>query len=172
MWKQCNIIVFYGVFESSFWFFFALFSLIIKIDLVKLSMQFVIHLKLNNWNITNQNVLLYVSWHFLSGEVQNIRASKVSYFTFLFSRRSVGSCLSSSSIVVFVFALFLYFGGWGLDLCTLSRQRYSKWSRWHSYHVSLPAGRPFGIKFAKSSDTMSEVFAAFFSSRLSAFCCS
>ena len=167
MWKQCNIIVFYRVFESSFWFFFALFSLIIKIDLVKLSMQFLIHLKLNNWNITKQNVLLYVSWHFLSGEVQNIRASKVSYFTFLFSRWSVGSCLSSSSIVVFVFWGMGGVGGGGG-----AGSLYVVSSLWHSYHVSLPAGRPLhGIKFAKSSDTMSEVFAAFFSSRLSAFCC-
>ena len=98
-------------------FFFALFSLIIKIDLVKVSMQFLIHLKFNNWNITNQNVLLYVSWHFLSGEVRNIRASKVSYFTFLFSRRSVGSCLSSSSIVVFV---FWGMGGWIFVCCLVN----------------------------------------------------
>ena len=96
-----------GCFEKFFLMFFSLFSLIIKIDFVKLSMQFLIHLKLKNWNINSQNVLLYVFWQFLSSEVQNIRAPKVSYFTF-FSRRSEGSCLSSSSVFVFVFVFVLF----------------------------------------------------------------
>ena len=73
-------------------------------------MQFLIHLKLKNWNINSQNVLLYVFWQFLSSEVQNIRAPKVSYFTF-FPRRSEGSCLSSSS--VFVLFCFVFFWGGG-----------------------------------------------------------
>ena len=40
----------------------------------------------------------------------------MSYFTFFFSRRSEGSCLSSSSVFVFVFVLFCFvlFGG-GVD---------------------------------------------------------
>ena len=32
-------------------------------------MLFIIYLTLNNQNINNQNVILYVFWHFLSGEV-------------------------------------------------------------------------------------------------------
>ena len=36
----------------------------------------------------------------------------------------------------------------------LYHQRQSKWSLGGSHHVTLPASRPFGIKFANPSDTM------------------
>ena len=45
------------------------FHWLLKLPFVKLSMLFNIHLTLNNRNISNQNVFLYVFWHFLCGEV-------------------------------------------------------------------------------------------------------
>ena len=42
---------------------------LIQFSLLYLSMLFIIHLTLNIWNISNQNVFLYVFWHFLGGEV-------------------------------------------------------------------------------------------------------
>ena len=113
MWKQCNIVAFYRVFrKSSFWCFFSLFSLIIKIDFVKLSMQFLVHLKLKNWNINSQNVLLYVFWQFLSSEVQNIRAPKVSYFTFFFPGEAKVA-VSARPVFLFLFC-FVWGGGGGV----------------------------------------------------------
>ena len=45
------------------------FHWLLKITFVNLSMLFIIHLTLTNWNISNQNVFLYDFWHFLNGEV-------------------------------------------------------------------------------------------------------
>ena len=52
-------------------------------------MLFIIHLTLNIWNISNQNVFLYVLWHFLSGEVKNVQISQSgSKETFFQAKRS------------------------------------------------------------------------------------
>ena len=40
---------------------------LIQFSLLYLSMLFIIHLTLNIWNISHQNVFLYVFWYFLSG---------------------------------------------------------------------------------------------------------
>ena len=41
---------------------------LIQFSLLYLSMLFIIHLTLNIWNISNQNVFLYVFWYVLSGD--------------------------------------------------------------------------------------------------------
>ena len=98
-----------GVLKVRSDFFFAQISLIIENTFVKFSMLFIIHLTLNNRNIANQNVFLYVFWHFLSGEVKNVRAPKVCLKTHFF-RRSVVTALLRPVI-------------WGLVLCMFSGQR-------------------------------------------------
>ena len=45
------------------------FHLLLKIPFIKPGMLLIIHLTLNNWNKSKQNVFLYVIWHFISGEV-------------------------------------------------------------------------------------------------------
>ena len=92
-----------GCFKSSFRFFLHLnFTWLLKIPFVKLSMLFIIHLTLTNWNISNQNVFIYDFWHFLSGDrgIECTSSHSVSKFTFFHAKRS--RCRSSSS---------LFFGG-------------------------------------------------------------
>ena len=81
-------------------------------------MQFLIHLKLKNWNINSQNVLLYVFWQFLSSEVQNIRALKASYFTFFPGEAKVAVSARPVFLFLFLFCFVLFCfvwggGGWG-----------------------------------------------------------
>ena len=124
---------FTGCFKSSFRFFVRLnFTNYNKKPFVKLSMLLITHLTLNNWNIGNQNVFLYIFWHFLRGEVQNVRAPKA----------CLKSHISSSTSVLGAASLYV--------VSSTIIQMVSRGFTSREF-----AGRSsFGIKLANPSDTM------------------
>ena len=101
-------------------------------------MLFIIHLTLNNRNIVNQNVFLCVFLHFLSGEVQNVRAPKVC----LLLQAKHSHCLSSTS----------YLGAGSLYV--FSSTIIQMVSRGFTPR-EFASRSPFAIKFPNPSDTMS-----------------
>ena len=103
-------------------------------------MLFIIHLTLNNRNIANQNVFLYVFWHFLSGEVYYERAPKVSTDTPFQAKRS--HCLNSFSDLG-AGSLYVF---WSTIFQMVSRGFTSR---------EFASRSPFAIKFPNPSDTMS-----------------
>ena len=122
-------------------------------------MLFIINLTLNNRNIANQSVFLFVFWHFLSGEVSNVRARKVCLKTH-FSRRSIVTALARPVI-------------WGLVLCilwffVLVNDNPDGLQRVHITWVCLPVVLCY--KVSKSFWHHICMCAAFFSSRLSILC--
>ena len=119
------------------------FHWLLKIPFVKLSMLFIIHLTLDNRNIANQNVFLYVFSHFLSGEACTSSQSV--------STDTLVQChLGAGSLYVF----------WSTIIQMVSRGFTSR---------EFASRSPFPIKFPNPSDTMSAC-RRFLSSRLSNPC--
>ena len=129
-------------------------------------MLFIIPSTLNIWNISNQNVFMFLTFSKWWG-IECTSSQRVSKKHF--SRRSVVTVLARP-----VF--------WGMDLCMLSRQRKSRWSLEgfsRGFTSREFASRsPFAIKFANPSDTMSACAPPFslqgfpiFVGHKSSYCC-